>query len=366
MVSVKEFMTKNYVTVSTEDTISTAISKMSNRNIHHLLVLDTKGKYAGMIEYNMLYKRESLPVTTKVKTVMARTPSISPDASITEAARQMLDTGLRALPVMKGGKLEGIVTATDIVRAASQLEDISSMGVSEIMSGDPITVSENDVLSEALKKMREIDETSVPVVNSSGKLVGMVNINDVSKGLWREKERMRQGDYYRNEANVEVKNSMNPPLYVTLDSSVSECIEKMVEGGHSVCVITDENGKPKGIVSQGDILSEIAKGSKEESVLVNLSGARFEDPQVYDSIYSIVEKGAKSIAKFKRMRPLVINIHIEEYHQEGKEIKYSVRGKMVTESKTFFSRSWDWNLYGAIKELMDQFEKMVRKTKELR
>ncbi|MGC8644817.1 MAG: CBS domain-containing protein [Thermoplasmata archaeon] len=366
MVSVRDVMTTDFVTVSVDDTISTAISKMSDRNFHHLLVLDSKGKYAGMIEYNMLYKRESLPVTTKVKTVMARTPSISPDASISEAARQMLDSGLRALPVMKGEKLEGIVTATDIVKAAAELEEISSQKASEIMSGDPITVTENDVLSEALRKMREIDETSVPVVDVSGKLVGMVNINDVSKGLWREKGRMRQGNYYRNEANVEVKSAMGPPLYVTLDSTVSECIGRMVEGGHSVCVIADERGRPQGVVSQSDILSEIAKGSKEESVLVNLSGARFEDPQVYEGIYSIIEKSARSIAKFKRMKPLVINIHIEEYNQQGKEIKYSVRGKMVTESKTFFSRSWDWNLYGAIKELMDQFEKMVRKIKDLR
>ncbi|MEM3318239.1 MAG: hypothetical protein QXT80_01680, partial [Thermoplasmatales archaeon] len=65
-------------------------------------------------------------------------------------------------------------------------------------------------------------------------------------------------------------------------------------------------------------------------------------------------------------RPMLINVHIEEYNQQGKEIKYSVRGKLVTESKTFFSRSWEWNIYGAVKGLMDQFEKMVIKEKESR
>ncbi|MEM0127928.1 MAG: CBS domain-containing protein [Thermoplasmatales archaeon] len=366
MVFVKDIMTTKIVSVNADDTISTAISKMSDRNFHHLPVVDSDGKYVGMVEYNLLYKRESVPVTTKVKTLMIRTPTISSDASISDAARQMLDSGIRALPVMKGEKLAGIVTAADIVKAASELEDVSSQKSSDIMSGDPITVTENDILSEALKKMREIDETSIPVINGSGKLVGMVNINDVSKALWKEKGRMRQGHYYRNEADVQVKDAMDPPLYVTPDSSVKTCIERMVESGHSVCVIADESLNPQGIISQNDILSEIARGSKEESVLVNLSGARFEDPEVYNNIYSIIEKSAKSIAKLKRMRPLLINVHIEEYNQQGKEIKYSVRGKMVTESKTFFSRSWEWNLYGAVKNLMDQLEKMVRKEKDLR
>ncbi|MEM0073938.1 MAG: CBS domain-containing protein [Thermoplasmatales archaeon] len=366
MVSVKDVMTTKFIYVNADDTISTAISKMSDRNFHHLPVLDADGKYIGMVEYNLLYKRESVPVTTKVKTLMIRTPTITPDTTLSEAARQMLDSGVRALPVIKGDKLLGIVTATDIVKSVGEIEDLSSKKSSEIMSGDPITVTEDDNLSEALRKMREIDETSIPVTDNSGKLVGMVNINDVSKALWKEKGRMRQGHYYRNEPDIKVKDVMEPPVYVNPDSPIGSCVEKMVEGAHSVCVIADETLRPQGIVSQSDILGEIARGSKEESVLVNLSGAKFEDPHVYENIYSIIEKSAKSIAKFKRMRPMLINVHIEEYNQQGKEIKYSVRGKLVTESKTFFSRSWEWNIYGAVKGLMDQFEKMVIKEKESR
>jgi predicted transcriptional regulator len=363
MVSVGDIMTTKLITLSTEDLISTAIAKMSDNKIHHIPIVDDKGIYVGMLDYNLLYKRESIPVTTKVKTVMERTASISADASIADAARLMLDSGLKALPVVEKNKLKGIVTTTDIVHSVDLIPEVSDLLTSDIMSGEPITVSESDDLDEALRKMREIDETSIPVVNGGGKVSGMVNINDISKELWRGRGRMRQGEYFRNRIKPLVKDVMVSPVVTEVNKKISYCMTKMAGADASICAVVDEKMIPEGIISHSDILAEIVKGTTGGTVLVNLSGARFDDPEVYDRIYSIIEKSAKSIAKFKRMKPVLITVHIEEYNQQGKEIKYSIRGKMVTESKTFFTRAWDWNIFRAVKELMGQFELMVQKNK---
>ncbi len=363
MVSVGEIMTTKVITLTTDDLISTAIAKMSDNKMHHIPIVDGKGEYVGMLDYNLLYKRESIPVTTKIKTVMERTPSISSDLSLADAARLMLDSGLKALPVLEKNKVKGIVTSTDIVNSINSIPEVADLRAADIMSGDPITVSEDDDLLDALKKMRDIDEASIPVVNKDGKITGMVNINDISKELWRERGKMHQGEYYRNKSKPSVKDVMVSPLTIEPDKSISSCMREMADSEARICAVVDENMAPEGIISQSDILGEIVKGSSGRSVLVNLSGARFDDPEVYDKIYSLIEKSAKSIAKLKRMRPMLINIHIEEYSQTGKETKYSIRGKMVTESKTFFSRTWDWNVFRAVKQLMEQFETMVRKNK---
>jgi CBS domain-containing protein len=366
MVSVGEIMTTKVITLTADDFISTAIAKMSDNKVHHIPIVDEKGGYIGMLDYNLLFKRESIPVTTKIKTIMERTPSIASDASIAEAARLMVDSGLKALPVLEKNKIKGIVTSTDIVHSVNSIPEVANLTASEIMSGEPITVTENDDLVEALRKMRSIDETSIPVVDKDGKISGLVNINDISKELWRERGKMRQGEYYRNKVRSTVKDVMVSPLVINGDQNMSTCMEEMIDSDARVCTVVDENMIPEGVISQSDILAEIVKGSPGKTVLVNLSGAKFEDPEVYDKLYSIIEKSAKSIAKLKRMRPMLISIHIEEYNQTGKEVKYSIRGKMVTESKTFFSRSWDWNVFRAIKELMGQFEKMVEKNKTYR
>ncbi len=363
MVSVGEIMTTKVITLTTEDFISTAIAKMSDNKMHHIPIVDSKNDYVGMLDYNLLYKRESIPVTTKVKTVMERTPSIDSEASVADAARLMIDSGLKALPVLEKNKIKGIVTTTDIVNSVNSIPEVANLLASEIMSGDPITVSENDDLLEALRKMRDIDETSIPVVDKDGRISGIVNINDISKELWRERGKMRQGEYYRNKVKPSVKDVMVSPVMIRPDKTISSCMEVMIVSEARVCTVVDENMIPEGIISQSDILGEIVKSSTGQTVLVNLSGARFDDPEVYDKLYSVIEKSAKSIARFKRMRPMLINIHIEEYNQTGKETKYSIRGKMITESKTFFSRSWDWNVFRAVKELMSQFEKMVQKNK---
>lgn len=363
MVSVGEIMTTKVITLTTEDLISTAIAKMSDNKMHHIPITDGKGGYVGMLDYNLLFKRESIPVTTKVKTVMERTPSITTSASVADAARLMIDSGLRALPVLEKNRIKGIVTSTDVVHSVNSIPEVARLLASDIMSGEPITVSENDDLVEALREMRSIDETSIPVVDSEGRVTGLVNINDISKELWRERGRMRKGQYFRNEAKPLVKDVMVAPLVTNPDKSISSCMEEMIDSEARICTVVDENMVPEGVISQGDILGEIVKGAVGRTVLVNLSGTKFDDPEVYDKIYSIIEKSAKSVAKFKRMRPMLINVHIEEYKQTGKEMKFSVRGKMVTESKTFFSRSWDWNVFRAVKELMSQFEKMVEKNK---
>jgi predicted transcriptional regulator len=362
MVTVGDIMTKNVITLSTEDLVSTAISKMSDHRVHHIPVLEN-GKYVGMIDYNLLFKRSSLSVTTKIRTIMEKTPSVSPGLDVSEAARIMIDTGQRALPVAERGKLKGIVTSTDIVHSVNSISQVAELTASDIMSGDPITVKEDDELDEAAKKMKDLDEITIPVTDKNGKVTGMININDISRLLLKEGGRMHQGQYYRNRSKPLVKDVMVPALTIMPDAKISSCMEGMIKSDARVCTVVDKNSIPQGIISHSDIMQEIVKGSSVESVLVNLSGVRFDDPEIYENIYSIIQKSVKTIARFRRMKPLLVNIHIEEYKQQGGEQKYSVRGKMITESKTLFTRAWDWNIFKAVKDLMTQFENMTEKTK---
>jgi acetoin utilization protein AcuB len=59
----------------------------------------------------------SLIKTIKIKEVMTeKVFTISPDASIKDAARQMMDKKIGCLPVVEGDRLVGLVTETDMLR----------------------------------------------------------------------------------------------------------------------------------------------------------------------------------------------------------------------------------------------------------
>jgi len=365
MVTVEEIMTKNVITIGPQEPISKAISKMSDNKIHHLPVVEDD-KYLGMVDFDIFLRRSSIVLNSKVMNVMEKTPTVAKKTDITETARLMLDNGIKAIPVLENESLQGIVTTSDIIYSLLKMPDILNSTVDEIMSGDPITVNEDDLVIRAVEKMRDLDEASIPVLDSNGRVTGVVNLDEISKQIWREKEKMHQSEYFRNEASVRVKDVMSPPVIAKSGSKLMVCVNEMKKMKARVCTVIDDSEKPLGIISHRDIMDEIVKGLPRESVLVNLSGVKFDDPEIYNRIYDIIERTAKNIAKVKRMKPMLINIHIEQYNEQGGEIKYSVRGKIVTESKTFYGRAWEWNLYKAMKELMDEFEKMVEKAKEMR
>lgn len=124
-----------------------------------------------------------------VKNKMTGNPfTISPDQTIPEAQEIMMQHNVRRLPVVKNGKLVGIVSKEDIERYSPSKATALSMGeityllsktkIKQIMSKHLITVSPNALLEEAAILMRDNDVGFLPVVDD-GKLVGIITESDI-------------------------------------------------------------------------------------------------------------------------------------------------------------------------------------------
>ena len=125
-----------------------------------------------------------------VKEIMTREmKSISPDTVLPEAHQMMIGNDIRRLPVVDGDKLMGIVTLSDIQQASPS--DATSLSVWElnyllakltikkIMTSPVMTIGEDDLVNKAAKMMLANKFGGIPVVNSAGKLVGMVTESDI-------------------------------------------------------------------------------------------------------------------------------------------------------------------------------------------
>jgi len=111
-----------------------------------------------------------------------------PDLPIMEAAELMKREGIRRLPIVRKGKLVGIVTQGDIQEASPS--DATSLSiwelnyllaritVEEIMTRDPVTVAPDTPVEEAALLMREKKVGGLPVVED-GKLVGIITESDI-------------------------------------------------------------------------------------------------------------------------------------------------------------------------------------------
>jgi acetoin utilization protein AcuB len=124
-----------------------------------------------------------------VKNKMTTNPfTISPDQTILDAHEIMKEHGVKRLPVMKKGKLVGIVSKEDILRASPSKATTFSMGeityllsktkISMIMSKNPLTISPNALLEEAAILMRDNSVGFLPVVDNE-KLVGIITESDI-------------------------------------------------------------------------------------------------------------------------------------------------------------------------------------------
>ena len=104
--------------------------------------------------------------------------TISPDATIEEAAQQMRDGDYGVLPVGDDENLIGIITDRDIaIRAVAEGKDVDTP-VSEVMSEGVVYANEDDSVEEAAQIMSDHQIRRLPVVDSNGKLVGIVSIGD--------------------------------------------------------------------------------------------------------------------------------------------------------------------------------------------
>lgn len=104
--------------------------------------------------------------------------TISPDATIEEAAQQMRDGDYGVLPVGDDENLIGIITDRDIaIRAVAEGKDVDTP-VSEVMSEGVVYANEDDSVEEAAQIMSDHQIRRLPVVDSDNKLVGIVSLGD--------------------------------------------------------------------------------------------------------------------------------------------------------------------------------------------
>lgn len=115
---VKDTMTKNIISIDSSLTVKDAATMMADANVGCIIITKGNAPVGILTERDFVSRVVSkyLPLTTPVADVMS-SPLIviRPDDTIWEAAELMKDKKVHKLPVQEGGKLYGILTATDIV-----------------------------------------------------------------------------------------------------------------------------------------------------------------------------------------------------------------------------------------------------------
>jgi len=360
---VRDFMSREVVTGTADEPLSEILGRMQSHGIHEIPILEKK-KVVGVVSMAAIARHQSAQPGSKAQHLVKKTPEVPPDMELAVAAETFLSSGSRTLPITEKGKLVGILSRSDIVRALAKCEDIDGMSVAEVMTPQPHCVFAEETVAQARTVMAGLGERAVPVVDADRKLVGVVGLKDLADLFARPKEKFgRQGRASEKDpVKVQIGSIMRPPVAVRPDAKLAKALELMAESRIST-IVAEENQEPVGILTTADVVEIAARFRERDRLLVQISGLE-EQPDVYDSMYAIIQKAMRRIGDI--VTPRILNLHVVQYKAEGDRSKWSIRARFATERELYHFKHFDWDLFKTLDGLLDQLEAHIKKEKDRR
>jgi CBS domain-containing protein len=115
--TVDQIMTRDVKVASPDELVEDVAKRLAFHNVTGLPVEDWDGRVIGVVSELDVIGR----INETIRDVMtADVVSVAPDTPVDRAATLMAERGIKRLPVLAGGKLVGILSRADIVRALAQ------------------------------------------------------------------------------------------------------------------------------------------------------------------------------------------------------------------------------------------------------
>ena len=173
-------------------------------------------------------------------------------------------TGISGVPVLKEGKLVGIITRKDLLRKA----DETQLGL--LMTRNPQTVTPDTPVREAAQILIEQNVRRLPVIEDQ-KLVGLISVADLVHAI----AQMR--------IKEEIKPSYISQTYALWEETPLPLVARIMEiSGFEAIPILDAESRLKGIISERDL---IRHSSIEDTVEVSdFSNGTDDDEWTWESI----------------------------------------------------------------------------------
>lgn len=106
--------------------------------------------------------------------------AVAPEDTLGEAAERMAEHGVGSSIVLDGGRLIGILTERDLLKAVAGRVHTSEARVREWMTEDPVTATESTSANEAMRTMLEQGFRHLPVVEG-GRTIGVVSLRELMR-----------------------------------------------------------------------------------------------------------------------------------------------------------------------------------------
>jgi CBS domain-containing protein len=364
---VEEVFSKKFASVNKEDPLSACISIFKKEPAPVLIVLNSKGKYAGVIAHSWIVRSRYDPATTKVETLMRSVPTVTLEDSLSKVARLMITSGISQLPVLNKEKLAGVVSDDAVIRGAV-VGKWGNTKVEEVMTKKPIFVEENDSVGAVLSLFREHGISHVPVVRD-GTLVGIVSIHNIITSIFQPRQRQSMGDIAGEKApvlSISTKGIMTKPVITVLPENTIKDATETMQKFDITSVVVVSKGRPTGILTKRDLLEPLAEMEmSKQKITVQFSAKGVEIADIQRGvIMEDFEAFASKYQKTLQAGTLFVYMKTHGTNYKGQQLIHC-RLQFRTRRGSFFSSSEGYGVEATFRAALDRLEKQLLRSREL-
>jgi len=276
--SLSDIMTRNVLTVRPSDSLQLVQRLMVRYQITRFVVVDKKQRAIGILTQKDLIRAISEDTTEREineipasEAMTKKLITVTPQTKVSSAAKTMLDKNISSLIVVdEEGKLEGIVTKTDLCRWYYQ-KCYGYFKVKDAVTRNVITVKPSASIFRVVDLMNKNAIHRVVVVEND-EPVGVVTASDLtltstilkpSHVLRGKKPMMVKGTFIVSPAAVSSLTARDvmtaDPLVLKEEDDLGEASRIMLAHRISGLPVVNAEGKLTGILTKTDIAKSVAK-----------------------------------------------------------------------------------------------------------
>jgi CBS domain-containing protein len=257
---VKDLMHPGIITCKPSASLGQVAVLLNQHQVHALFVTDRDGRIMGIISDFDLMAGEWLSSDSESLAAMRNltaadlmthpVDSVEANIPLAEAVNLLAEKIVSRLLVTENGKPVGIISLSDFVASIAHEVKTKRETVGDVMSDAILVCRGKTPVVSAARAMTSAGWRSVLVVDSKGKILGVVSGYDLLRFV-------KEGA----DNKQVVRDVMHPALTIDIQASLREAADLMIQNHYHRLVVIDKDNPdafPLGAISSFDIVAEMA------------------------------------------------------------------------------------------------------------
>ncbi len=248
MPTVQDICIKNVVTIDINKTLLDAIKTMASKNIRNIVICDENSQDYFMLTIDHIIDFKLSNTNEKVllrQLKLLKAKVLQKDLNILNVLNEVESSDKYMVIEDENKKIVGILSYTDIINNIDPKILMKKQTIAKlILQYKAVTTFENTTTVEAIKLMKENQSDSVIIINQEHKPIGIFTTKDFIKEV-----------HLNSDFNLPIKAYMTTPIEtLNDDATVSKAIDFIKNKHFKRIVVTNDEGKLSGILTQKELL----------------------------------------------------------------------------------------------------------------